>query len=297
MPSFPSLPALSDPCPSVDEIQKKLRNTPPESAFAILFRAGEQCGLQHELTTLIGLGSQLQQEHALVFLDGAAHTHPFEPERLTDSLQIVKRDVPLEYRTLFFKGIALHQALAHADNPKKMVDFARTFRQETGEPMPFDGIRVGLQRKLGDDMVRAVATALQYPDSFHRPLLEELGWRATAHHNPETVLNRPAAQSIPMPNRCVFIRGAIRGWTLRQPLSKASDWTTLKQSIRSTLRACPTEGQLGLAWAFIDRFQAKHEVMEAAHLFVSGSDNSGIKTRLDTLWPIRTQVNIWDEMK
>ena len=296
-PSFPSLPSIFEPCPSVESIQEKIRDTPPESSFAHLFRAGERCGLQHDLPRLIEMGSQLGRDNALVFLDGAAHTHAFDPRQVSESLQAVQRDVPLEYRTLFLKGVALHQALAHGDQPQRMLDFARTFQKVTGEPIPFDGIRVGLQRKMGDDMAKAVSIAMQYPAAYHRPLLEELGWRATVHHNPETVLGRAAAQSIPTPTRCIFVRGAIRGWTLRQPLSTRSEWTTLHRSIRPALQACPSEGRMGLAWAFIDRFQTHAEVNEAMQRFHSISQDDQLKDRLKALWPIRTHVNVWTEMK
>ena len=53
---------------------------------------------------------------------------------------------------------------------------------------------------------------------------------------------------------------------------------------------------MGLAWAFIDRFQTHAEVNEAMQRFHSISQDDPLKARLKALWPIRTHVNVWNEM-
>jgi len=200
----------------------------------------------------------------------------------------------MEYRTVLLKGIGLSQALAFGDNPTRMAKFSAAFQEASGQPPPFDGIRVGVQRKLGERMDEAIAITLQYPEPFHRPLLEELGWRATVRRDPYTVSQSQTLQALPEVARCIFMRGAVRGWLLRHDLGSASDWAELMRTVQPVLEACPEEAEMGLAWGIIDRFHDTAAMDSAVHQLNQVQSRPTFTERMRRLWPVRIRVNVWD---
>ena len=102
-------------------------------------------------------------------------------------------------------------SIAHDASPDAVVPRALAYEASAGVDVD-DGVRVGLQRSLGDDLPAALKAA-RYPADMQDALFEETGWRAGDE------FRHLCSRSASLQRRCVFVHGAARGRTLR------TDWT------------------------------------------------------------------------
>jgi len=143
-------------------------------------------------------------------------------------------------------------------------------------------------------MSQAIRTALEFPDAYQRPLLEELGWRSTAHSDPAAITQHEYFLAIPTESQCVFMRGAVRGWTLRRTLGSPSDWNSLLTSVQSLDAQCSDEVDMGLSWALVDRFPTKDSFEDANHQLQQANPPPSLLRRLKRLRNTRNSVNVWE---
>lgn len=76
-----------------------------------------------------------------------------------------------------------------------------------------NGVRIGIQVGLGDELPSAMAVGAGWPEPYHAPIFEELGWRA-GDDDPEKPFQ--FAEAAPDGAKLAFVQGAARGAALRR---------------------------------------------------------------------------------
>jgi len=103
----------------------------------LVFRAGERCGLASDLSQAIDIATALDDSLAFVFLDGAVHTHSFGTDTVETTIASIQSTVPVRFRPVALKGLALQHTIAHARNPKQVVAFADQFHRSRASTRPW----------------------------------------------------------------------------------------------------------------------------------------------------------------
>ncbi len=187
---------------STDAAQQ-LQTTPPELQFEHTFYYGETCGRLETLQASTARGEQVPESLRLHFYDGLGHGLSLVDQTADEMVVQIDRFVQPVYRRNLYEGILRAYTEASAAEPDQVVPFAEAFVAQVGLDDPYNGVRIGLQRALGDDLPMAITTAQRYPQRYWPALYEELGWRS--------VVPRPT------PPDHVFEAGPFAG----QPSSRA----------------------------------------------------------------------------
>ncbi len=106
-------------------------------------------------------------------------------------------------------------------------------------------------------MAVAIALALEYPESYHPPVFEELGWRVGEEDGWDEQRLDALVQTVPEGSRCVFLAGADRALTLNQ-----RGWGSEEDYARLAGRAdapCREERIRGLGQAALILFDRQPE--------------------------------------
>ncbi len=226
------------------------------------FMLGEQLGTSGDLDAARARAAQLPRALRDDFWDGLAHAYPWDLVALEAQLGVIEAAIPEPYRFHAHDGLLMHFTIAVEADPEQVVPFAEELARRV-EMGPHNGVRIGLQQRLGDDLPAAIAVAQRYPEDYHPALLEELGWRAgdesdDPHADPLASLAvvGPAAQP-------AFAHGLCRGgWDAGDPLDRPNRWlAALEPPLQHACiqglawnlqRAAPDSGAIDAALASLD---------------------------------------------
>lgn len=234
--------ALADRTPAA--ASAVVRKLPPSQQFGAAFAYGEGAGLHDDLPSLVARAKALPVGLQGPFIDGAAHTWAPPPRVPVEAVGTrIAADVPQPWRRPFHNGVLVSWSIAHDADPAEVMPRAEAYAAATGVPVQ-DGVRVGLQRALGDDLPAALAVAGQYPEDEQAALFEELGWRAG--DEAQAVCGLVAA--VPDAQRCAFVHGAARGRTLRTDWEGPEAASPLARTVSAEACGCEAAAWRGVAW-------------------------------------------------
>ena len=256
------------------EAARSVRLHDPAEQFGAAFAYGEGAGLTETLPELIHRANLLPVGLRDAFIDGAAHTWAPPPGVSPEAVgSRIESDVPQPWRRPFHNGVLVSWSIAHDASPDAVVPRALAYEASAGVDVD-DGVRVGLQRSLGDDLPAALKVAARYPADMQDALFEELGWRAGDEDSDICVL---AAQT-PAQRRCVFVHGAARGRTLRTDWTQPDAPVALATKISAQTCGCEDATWRGAAWGIA--LQWGHRP-QRAHTFARRIDGTLAEAGVD----------------
>ncbi len=260
---------------STDAAQQ-LQTTPPELQFEHTFYYGETCGRLETLEASTARGEQVPESLRLHFYDGLGHGLSLVDQTADEMVVQIDRFVQPVYRRNLYEGILRAYTEASAAEPDQVVPFAEAFVAQVGLDDPYNGVRIGLQRALGDDLPMAITTAQRYPQRYWPALYEELGWRSVVPRPtpPDHVFEagpfagQPSSRAlvsyaalVPEDARCHFVHGAMRGRILERHGLDPTGWTAIASELALLDERCLAAGYQGVAWGIA--VLAGHETPQA----------------------------------
>lgn len=199
--------------PSAEGIKGRIADSEGQEQWSHTFAYGTQVGRESgaDLAVARKLADDLDPYLRVTFYSGLAHTAPWDVEHLDAQLQAIDQQIEEDYRPALWMGLLIRYTIVHKGDPKLVLPFAESFSQRVGV-MPYDGVRIGIQMGLGEDMVEALTLARQYPAAYRAGIMEELGWRVGADGkmlDPAPVLALMPIVGDSTPSK--FIHGVCRG--------------------------------------------------------------------------------------
>lgn len=185
------------------------------------------------------------------YYDGAAHHFSFDQNDIEGTVSDIQRHIPEAYRELFYDGMVRSHTLNHASEPDAVIAWAERVTELTSSETLVNGIRIGIQQALGDDMPTALKVASTYPTEMHPQLFEELGWRTGDGRAISVEVFNQHRQAIPMGGQCSFAEGMIRGRILRLMGDEISWWPRVKGFHTTVNATCEPELTSGIAEALL----------------------------------------------
>jgi len=261
----------------------------PETAAARLLRVNEGarwkaihgygalCAETLELQEIGERGLALPVTDRKSFYDGAAH-HQRDPlDDLAGRVDEIRRYIPANHHELFFDGLMKAIAFSEAEDPDLVMIHAEELEKLTRSENLFNGIRIGLQERFGDDMRRATDLAARYPDRVQPALFEELGWRWGDEHALEGAAWLEFAARIPEAGRCSFAEGMIRGRLLRAFAEDLTWWPEIAQFMKTIDTACHDSCISGIAEAVLISATGSGDAASAA---IGRVDDEAVRTEV-----------------
>jgi len=200
---FPPPPAPALMGPSVSAWW--LAHVPEDQRFGHTLIYGESCGALGPAQVRTRADA-LPESLRPVFYDGVGH----RLQAAGWTLQDVIAAAPEPLRGPLLDGRFQAVVLASDGQPDSVLPQVAVLQAEMPAQSPYNGVRIGLQRRLGDDLPRALDTAAAYPPDWWPALFEELGWRVGDENlDPSGFLDR-----VPPQAHCHFVHGVVRGGAL-----------------------------------------------------------------------------------
>lgn len=223
------------------QVERMIRDAEPADRWALAFNYGEEAGKRLNLSEGEALASRLGdpvlQQH---FWDGYAHTAPWPGDDPAAHIAAIRALRGASARVPLEDGVLMRFTERNPGDVARVVAYAERWSALTRRS-PTNGVRVGLQHALGDDMAIAIAKAAEYPRHWQPELYEELGWRVGASPAPDSVI--AAMEGVPPDSRCWFAHGAVRGVALHKAMDEA---VTLNLSLPV---ACQAMGWRAVGWS------------------------------------------------
>ena len=119
----------------------------------------------------------LEPELRAAYYSGLAHRLPFNTSNPDGDVELIQRHFPEQAWPALTTGLIAAWTVDARGEPEAVVPFAETFALRH-DIVPYDGVRIGVQRARGGDVVDALTLVPRYPEPYQLGILEELGWRA-----------------------------------------------------------------------------------------------------------------------
>lgn len=207
--------------PSADRIKARIADSEGKEQWSHTFAYGSQVGRESgaDLAVARKLADALDPYLRVTFYSGLAHTAPWDVENLDAQLKAIEDHIEEGDRPALWTGLLIRYTMVHNGDPDRVLPFAESFSKRVGV-MPYDGVRIGIQMGLGDDMVAALTLARRYPVAYRAGIMEELGWRVGDDgkmRDPKPVL--ALMPTVGDANPADFVHGVCRGaWRI------GADW-------------------------------------------------------------------------
>lgn len=228
----------------------------PGQRWARAFNYGEEAGRRLDVSEAERRARALTEPLLLQsYWDGYAHTAPWPDDEPANYIRAIRGlsgqalHVPLE------DGVLMRFTERHAEDVPRVVAYAAQWSTLTRRS-PTNGVRVGLQHALGDDMDAAIAKAAEYPEYWQHDLYEELGWRVGAHRDEDLAQVRRTYAAVPEGSRCWFAHGMVRGRALHVSIDDA---IALNAEIPPI---CQAMGWHAIGWVLHQQYPEDRSVLE-----------------------------------
>jgi hypothetical protein len=255
------------------------------------FYYGEESGRLLGLEGAVGRAEWVPQDLLGHYYDGLGHGYAALVDDPVATVRLIEEHVPEAYQMALHDGVLRHFTMESKGKPSKVVPFAQRYLRISGLKDPFNGVRIGLQRSLGNKLSDALAVAGKYPKVYWPALFEELGWRSAGHRPPRaknatgplvdddaywakaTEWVRLHADLVPQASVCHYYHGAIRGRGLQYPWQDALGWARIQAEIDALEPGCREAAYVGTAWAIF--IHASHKPGHATIMLNSITDKEG----------------------
>lgn len=223
-------------------INRIIAGATDDARWQLLFAYGETSGTRLDLVAASERTALLPDEESRWhFWDGYAHAAPWPGDDPAVHVARIRMLSGQRVHSALEDGVLLRFAQNHADDPQAIVEYAARWSALTGRA-PNNGVRIGLQRALGDDMPKAISRASELPVEWQPDLYEELGWRVGMDPARARELTLSLMTTVPEPSRCSFVHGSVRGHALHVSLD---DGMTLARDLS---KDCETEAWKAVGW-------------------------------------------------
>lgn len=218
--------------PSADRIKARIADSEGKEQWSHTFAYGSQVGRESgaDLAVARKRADELDPYLRVTFYSGLAHTAPWDVENLDAQLKAIEDHIEEGDRPALWTGLLIRYTIVHKGDPDRVLPFADAFSKRVGV-MPYDGVRIGIQMGLGDDMVAALTLARRYPVAYRAGIMEELGWRVGDDgkmRDPKPVL--ALMPTVGDANPADFVHGVCRGaWRI------GADWGPYNRPASSLL--------------------------------------------------------------
>ena len=288
----------------------RLNSVPLDDQFTHTFYYGEECGRRLGLEKASARGKMIPDNLRVHFFDGVGHGYA-PTNDIIATVEEVEVYVPEQHMMAIHDGVLRHHTMINRGDPDLVVPLANNYIRISGMTDPYNGVRIGLQRGLGDKLPEALQVAASYPEDYWPALFEELGWRASRHkpirsaHAPSRLLEDDAfwgeamewvsdhQQYVPEAAKCHYIHGVARGRALGYPWHDRHGWIRIQDEIDGFDQACRNSAYQGIGWAVF--IQAAHRPARVKKMFRSISDDLGQSIARATLEQIEASLASRDE--
>jgi len=168
-----------------------------------------------------------------------------------DALSEMKAHVPAMHHPAFCNGLVRVYAAAHADSPDEVLGYMDSLGGPCGGVDLTDGLRIGVQEAVGENLGEAFAVIETYPPDLHDSMVEELGWRYGDEKGMAVLAWESAAYVIPDHNLCSMACGVTLG-AMHRALANGEEWVEPFEAFHASLPIrCQEAAIEGLADALI----------------------------------------------
>lgn len=218
------------------------------TSFNDLFNLGERCAEYAPLSGALRMAERVPEPRRWIVYDGIAHGLGPVPEDPSKMAETINSLAPPDARQLLHDGVIRGWTEAQRAAPERVLPWVTAYVEANGLTDGRNGVRIGLQRSLGEDLPEAIRVAQRYPPEWQVALMEELGWRAGNDVKLADVSLQPLLKRLPEDAHCAFVQGAARGWTLNRPWSRTSTWPVTYAFLSELPEVCHAEMITGVAW-------------------------------------------------
>lgn len=239
-----------------EQVEATLAEASAEHRWQLLFAYGEVAGMRLDLAAASERTARLPDEESRWhFWDGYAHAAPWPGDDPAVHVARIRMLAGQRVHGALEDGVLLRFTQSHAKEPALIVNYAARWSTLTGRS-PTNGVRIGLQRALGDDLPTAIAAAAALPEAWQPELIEELGWRVGSEPGPAAERTLAHLGLVPEPSRCAFVHGAVRGQALHVSLE---DGMALARALPAI---CEREAWRAIGWTVHQRHPFEPAVAE-----------------------------------
>lgn len=168
-----------------------------------------------------------------------------------EALAQIQAHVPEAHQLIFCNGLARVYTASNAASPDDVLAFVDSLGGVCAGVDLTDGLRIGVQEAVGENLGEAFAVIETYPPDLHDAMVEELGWRFGEDQGLQAEAWKSAAYVIPDHNLCSLACGFTLG-AMHRALANAEPWAEGFEALHAAVPGRCREAAIeGLADALI----------------------------------------------
>ena len=209
----------------------------PEHRFLSIFYIGETQFSSASMEEIAHVAAELEEQYQFDFYDGVAYGYDWSIQPPDDLIAAIQTFVPNHYQERLINGLLMSVVMDSNGDLEVIQETILQFKQRFPNEHLLDGLRVGLQRRLGHQPKPALQLALALDEGYQLAILEELGWRVGTDFLAQFV-KEPWDMDMSEEKRCIYRHGIARGLT-----QDYLDRGHLEKAVQKTQILAPTCSQ------------------------------------------------------